>query len=140
MKYKILEEIATADVAFETEGTTLNELFENAAFATSDIMVDVKSVEPKITKTIRLMHRQLDFLLFDLLAEIIYLKDAETILFSNFKVEITKHKEYELKATLIGDNINSKQEMRNDVKAVTMHMFKIENTKKGFKATIILDL
>ena len=81
-----------------------------------------------------------DFLLFDLLAEIIYLKDAETILFSNFKVEITKHKEYELKATLIGDNINSKQEMRNDVKAVTMHMFKIENTKKGFKATIILDL
>ena len=31
MKYKILEEIATADVAFETEGTTLNELFENAA-------------------------------------------------------------------------------------------------------------
>ena len=32
-KYKILEDVAIADIAFEIYGKNLNELFENAALA-----------------------------------------------------------------------------------------------------------
>ncbi len=74
MPYRFLEDIATGDAAFETEGRTLEELFREAAVATFEVMVDTKGVEPRITREVELKNEAVDGLLFDWLSELVYLK------------------------------------------------------------------
>lgn len=131
----------TADVGIFAYGKDEAELFQNCALATTERMVNVKDVAKKVEKNVSLSSKTIEGLLYDLLGEIIFLKDSESLLLPACSVKITHNKEYKLDATFRGDKINPKsQELRNDVKAVTMHMFKIEKVKVGFKATFILDI
>lgn len=141
MPYRFLEDIATGDAAFEAEGKTLEELFREAAIATFEVMVDSESVDVKIIKEIELKNAAIDGLLFDWLSELIYLKDADAILFCKFDVNIKKNKDYELKAKASGEHINQqKHSLRSDVKAVTYHMFEVKKTEKNWIARVILDI
>jgi len=139
-KFKFLENVAIADIAFEAFGKTLNEVFENSAYAFFDMTCNPKTIKQKIKKTIKLKLNGEDIkdLLYNFLSELIFLKDSEQLIFSRVKVNI---KNNNLKATLYGDKINSeKQELRNDIKAVTLHMFNLEESKAGYKATIVVDI
>ena len=139
MKFRFFEH--TADVGIEAYGKNLKELFENAAFATSEVMVNTKQIKASTKKEINLENKDIEKLLFDFLDEIIYYKDAETLLFSKFEVNINKNKIYKLKAKIYGEKINpKKQELRDDAKAVTLYEFKIEKIKSGYKVRFILDI
>ncbi len=141
MPYRFLEDIATGDAAFEAEGRTLEELFREAAVATFEVMVDTKGVEPRITREVEMKNEAVDGLLFDWLSELVYLKDAEAVLFSKFNVNIKKNDAYELKANASGENINQqKHDLRSDVKAVTYHMFEVKKTGENWTARVILDI
>ena len=141
MPYRYLEDIATADAAFEVEGSTLEELFRDAAVATFEVMVDTKSVRTEITRDIELRNETVDGLLFDWLSELVYLKDADSLLFNKFDISIRKNNTYELRATVSGDNIDQeKQSLRSDVKAVTYHMFEVKKTGRNWIARVILDI
>jgi SHS2 domain-containing protein len=141
MPYRFLEDIATGDAAFEAEGRTLEELFVEAAVATFEVMVDTKGVEPRITREVELKNEAVDGLLFDWLSELVYLKDAEAVLFSKFNVNIKKNDAYELNARVSGENINQQKHiLRSDVKAVTYHMFEVKKTEENWTARIILDI
>ena len=81
MPYEYLEEIGTADIAFEATGRDLAELFRDAADATMNVMIDnIEAIQPRETRQIELSNDKLDMLLFDLLQELIFLKDAERLL------------------------------------------------------------
>ena len=55
MPYKFLEEIGTADIAFEATGCDLPELFVAAADATMNVMIDnLDAIEPRETRQIEL--------------------------------------------------------------------------------------
>lgn len=139
--YKFLEEATYADVCFEACGKDLNELFTNAALATCEIMVDLKTVDSKIKKKISLKNDTIDKLLFEFLEEIIFLKDSQRLLFSKVKVKITKNKEYKLDAELRGEEINPKKhKLGNDAKAVTYHDFEVEEIKRKWRAKVIIDI
>lgn len=141
MPYRYLENIATADAAFEVVGQTLEELFRDAAIVTFEVMVDLKSVEPVITRKIELNNEAVDNLFFDWLSELVYLKDAEALLFSKFDISIKKNDFYKLKATASGETINQeKHTLRSDVKAVTYHMFEVKKTGENWTARVILDI
>ncbi len=141
MPYQYLEDVATADIAFRAEGRTLEELFTDAAIATFEVMVDTKNVKTGTTRTINLENETVDGLLFDWLSELVYLKDAEAVLFSKFEVSIKKNDVYELKANVAGENINrEKHRLRSDVKAVTYHMFEVKKTGENWHATVVLDI
>ena len=141
MPYRFLEDIATGDAAFEAEGRTLEELFREAAVATFEVMVDTMGVEAKITREVELKNEAVDGLLFDWLSELVYLKDAEAILFSKFNVNIKKNDAYELKARVSGENINQQKHiLRSDVKAITFHMFEVKKTEENWTARVILDI
>jgi len=141
MPYRFLEDIATGDAAFEAEGRTLEELFVEAAVATFEVMVDTKGVEVKITREVELKNEAVDGLLFDWLSELVYLKDAEAVLFSKFNVNIKKNDAYDLKAMVSGENINQQKHiLRSDVKAVTYHMFEVKKTEENWTARVILDI
>jgi SHS2 domain-containing protein len=139
MSYKFLDDVSIADIAFEAKGKNLNELFESCALATFDSMVNLKTVKAKIKKEIKLEEENIENLLFNFLEELIFLKDAKYILFNKFKVDIKENKK--LKALVNGEKINiKKHDLKVDVKAVTMHKFKVEKKGNMWKAFVILDV
>lgn len=142
MSYKFLEDIAIADVAFEATGKTLEELFESAALAVTNTQVkDLKSVKQKVGKEIKVESDSIEMLLFNFLQELIFYKDAELLLFSKFDIKIIEEKKYKLKGKAYGEKLNMKKhELLVDVKAVSLHNFKVEKTTKGWKADVILDV
>ena len=140
-KYKFLENVAIADIAYEAYGKDLNELFENAAFAIFELSANLKTVEAKEKIEFELENEKIDNLLYDFLSEILFLKDSKYMVFKKVKVLIKENKKYELKAVLEGDTINpSKQKLENDIKAVTMHMFELKKEKTQWKATVVVDI
>lgn len=139
-KYRFLEDVAIADSAFEAEGDSLEELFEACAQATFEVMAETKNVEAKKTEEIELKSENLDELLFNWLAELIYLKDFKTTFFSKYEIKIEKPNGYELKASVWGEPIDvEKHKVKIDVKAVTYHLLEVKKTDDKWTAKVILD-
>ena len=104
-------------------------------------MVDTKGVEPRITREFELKNEAVDGLLFDWLSELVYLKDAESILFGRFDVTIKKNDEYELYAIISGETIDrEKHTLRSDVKAVTYHLYEVRKKGQNWIARVVLDI
>ena len=143
MAYRFLEEIGTADIAFEATGRDLPKLFREAADATTNVMIDnLDAIEPRETRRIELSNDELDMLLFDLLQELIYLKDSEQLLLRIQEVHIDeKEGRYFLKANAEGESLDAERHyQRADVKAVTLHDFSVERVEGGWKAQVLLDI
>ena len=143
MPYRFLEDISIADVAFEAEGKTLEELFEGAALAVTNTMVeDVRSIEQKVLKNIEVGAENVEMLLFHFLQELIFYKDAELLLFNKFDLAIEqKNSTWHLRGKAYGEKISpDRHELLVDVKAVSLHNFKVEETSRGWQATVIIDV
>ena len=140
-EYIFLDDIATADVAIESRGDTLEELFTASAMATFEVMVDTSGIQPEIKKVLHLENSEIDGLLFDWLAELIYLKDSEFMLFGKYDIKITKNTNYQLDAEILGEEINqSKHDLRCDVKAITFHLFEVYEKDDKWISIFILDI
>ena len=140
-KYKFLEDVAIADIAYEAYGRDINELFESAALAIFELSADLKSIDPIQKIEFGLGSDTIENLLYDFLSEILFLKDSKYMVFKKAKVSISGKKRLKLKAILQGDTINpQKQHLENDIKAVTMHMFEVKKEKRGYKATVVVDI
>ncbi|MHA3773373.1 archease [Verrucomicrobiota bacterium sgz303538] len=143
MPFHYLEELGTADIAFEATGRDLSELFTAAADATMNVMIeDLGTIEPRETRLIELENEAIDMLLFNFLQELIYYKDAERLMLRVRDVKVAGAAgRYVVKATGAGELLDPmRHEQRCDVKAVTLHRFQIEQTVDGWKATVILDI
>jgi SHS2 domain-containing protein len=143
MPYKYLEDIGTADIAFEATGRDLAQLFRAAADATMNVMIEnLDAIEPRESRRIELTHDQIDMLLFDFLQELIYFKDSERLLLRVREVHIDqKEGAYLLNAKGEGEKLDAaRHEQRADVKAVTLHRFNVEQIDSEWKASVILDI
>ena len=143
MPYHYLEEIGTADIAFEATGRDLPELFMAAADATMNVMIDnLDAIDPRETRYIELVNDKLDMLLFDFLQELIYFKDAEQLLLRVRDVRIEQRDgKHFLKTEAAGEPLDSaRHHQRADVKAVTLHDFSVEKQNEGWKARVLLDI
>lgn len=143
MSYTYLDDIAVADAAFEARGHDLPALFTAAAEATMNLMVDLPEViENKIRRQINLTDEELDMLLFQFLQEFIYYKDAEDLLLRVSDIGIVKKEgHYLLRAETLGEHRDpDRHRLKVDVKAVTLHRFKVESMEDGWKATVVLDI
>ncbi len=140
-KFRFLEDVAIADVAFEAQGKTLEELFATCALATFEVMADTKKVEPKEKIEIELKQDEIDKLLFDWLAELIYLKDAKEMFFGKFDLKIEKKNKYILSGQVFGEKIDyKKHKVKVDVKAVTLHLFEVKKVRNNWNARVVLDI
>jgi len=143
MPYKFLEEIGTADIAFEATGRDLPGLFVAAADATMNVMIDnLDAIEPRETRQIELSNDQIDMLLFDFLQELIYFKDAKRLLLRACETQIDQKVEiYFLKSKVAGERLDdTRHQQRADVKAVTLHGFTVEKHDGGWRARVLLDI
>ena len=140
-RFKFLEKIAIADIAFEAYGRTLDKLFESSALAVFETMVKLDTVEAKETERIQLDSDKIEDLLFDWLSELVYLKDAKGMLFKDFTVRIQEKPKYHLQAEVKGERIDRKKHhLRVDVKAVTYHMLEVRRKEERWTAQVILDI
>ena len=141
--YRYLEEIATADVAFEARGVTLEETFLAAADATLNTMVEeIGTVAPRERRVFSLAADSLDLLLFELLQELVYHKDAERLLLRvrDLRIEETGSG-VRLHAEAVGETIDpGRHPLLADVKAVTLHRLSVEKTPSGWRAVVVLDV
>jgi len=140
LPYRFLEKVAIADVAFEAEGGTLDNLFESCANALTEVMVDRRDLKPRVKVKIELAAESTDNLLYDFLTELIVKKDVDSILFKEFKLSLDEAGK-SLAGLARGEPIDRKRHrLRNDVKAVTTHLFGIKKSARGWSTTVVLDI
>lgn len=140
MTFRFLPDVALADVAFEAESDTTGGLFESCALALTDIMVDPKTLRAAEVREFSLDSGDLDRLLYDFLTELIIAKDVDSLLFKEFSVKVDP-KGGALTAVAKGEPIDRQRHvLRNDVKAVTMHLFGVKRKGDGWTATVVLDI
>jgi len=143
MPYRYLDDIATADVAFEAWGETREGMFAAAADATMNVMVgDLDTITPRTKRTIELQDDDIELLLFQFLQEFLFYKDAEKLLLRSETIEIAISEEkFHLRAEVAGETLDpGKHELGMDVKAVTMHRFSIVPSQDRWLASVILDI
>lgn len=143
MPYRFIDNIALADVAFEATGESLAEVFKAAAGALLDVMVaERQSVKAKLHKVVSIEAESTEMLLFDFLQELIFLKDRDQSLLAAQQIEIEDHKDgCHLTAVLTGEQMDdARHDLVVDVKAVTMHQFRLARIPTGWRARVVLDI
>ncbi len=139
--FEYVDDVAIADAAFRARGADLPELFGACAAALFTVITDLQLIEPVVTREVKLSAADRETLLFDWLAELVYLKDVNRELYSSYNIGVKSDGELRLTATIGGEPMeNARHKMRTDVKAVTYHHLKIEDSDSGFTAFVILDL
>lgn len=141
MPYRYLEEIATADAAFEAWGRTPEEMFIAAADAMLNVMLDdLDTVRMEREVNFNLENSALDLLLFDFLNELVFQKDSRRLLLRAEKISFGSSL-LSLRAVARGEEIDyGRHNLSADVKAVTMYRFKVEQTPEGWRAMVVLDI
>jgi SHS2 domain-containing protein len=143
MDYQFFDEAFTSDIGFTATGDTAEEMTIAATEATMKVMVDnLDDIAGIETKQIKLEAESLEMALFDLLGELIFYKDADELLLRVERVILANTGDHvALTAEARGEKINrQKHKLIVDVKAVTMHRFKVEQTSTGWTATVVLDI
>ena len=143
MPYRFIDDIATADVAFEASGANLEEVFTAAAEALLAVTVaDHQTVRDSLRRTVTLEAESAEMLLFDFLQEFVFLKDRDQALLRVDRIDIMPGKEgYQLEAKLAGEQLDyDRHDLVVDVKAVTMHQFQLAPAPGGWQARVVLDI
>lgn len=131
----------TADIGFYACGNNLNEAFENAGLAMFNIISNTDKITPLKSITFEINSEDEVSLLYDYLEELLFYHEVEFMLFSSFSVQIEKiDNNFNLKATITGENINWDKHDRNcEIKAITFHQMEV-NINDGVRLKAIVDL
>jgi SHS2 domain-containing protein len=140
--FHFLDDVALADLAFDAEGDSIEELFDAATNAVMEAMADPKTVGATWERRIEHVDGDPAGLLFDWLSDLVYWKDAAGVVFSRAIIALTqKESQWKLVATLIGEPVNrATQELRNDVKGVTKHLYRLHQEQGRWNVRVVLDV
>jgi SHS2 domain-containing protein len=129
----------TADLGLRIRAATLDQLFVEAAEVLFEVIVeDLQSVTPAECLDVVLPADELPFLLFDWLKTLLYHFDAEHRLFGRFEVKIGADG---LVGKAWGEPLDrERHELSHEVKAITYHGLRVEQTDDGWLAEVIVDI
>jgi SHS2 domain-containing protein len=135
--YEIFEH--TADLGLRVVAADLETLFVDAACGLFSIIVaNLDEVRLVREVEIRVAGTATDYLLFDWLSELLYLSESERLLLADFQVRLTDEG---LVAMARGEPQDpTRHHLAHEVKAVTYHGLKVEQTSDGWLAEVILDI
>jgi SHS2 domain-containing protein len=138
MSYKLLEH--ATDAFIEVIASDLKEAFIQAGNSVVETTIDRNLVKENQQRKISVSGKELRYLLFDWLEEVIYQLITEGFAIHRFELDIKKNKEYKLEATLFGEPIDlQKHHFKVEIKAPTFHMMEISEGKE-VKMRFLLDL
>lgn len=143
MPYRYLEDIAVADIAFEAWGATPEEMIRAAWEATLQIMVrNCDALEDRERRTFQASDAAMDMLLFQTLQELVYFKDAESLLLRIRKILLERREGvWTADIEAAGEIIDPRRhQLAVDVKAVTLHRFRVWQADAVWYATVVVDV
>ena len=129
----------TADLGLRVTALDLNTLFRKAAEGLFAMMTDDPgSVRPNLAVPFAVSGSDREYLLFDWLRELLLYADEHRILFGRFEVSVA---DSGLTATAWGEPLDpARHELAREVKAITYHELKVEQTPDGWLAEVIVDI
>ena len=135
--YELLEH--TADIGIRTKGDSLKELFQNTALAMFDIIAGIPTKKSKRKEGITIKEKadNIEELFINWLNELLSLSAVKELIFTDFIIE--KLDEHSIKSICIGEDIKNFK-VNTEIKAATYHELKLEQTKSGWQAEVILDV
>ena len=117
----------TADIGVRANGKDLEEAFAEAAKGLFSVMTNIEKVDSVGEYHIEMSARDHEELLVDFLSELVYLFEVESLLFSEFEVDIKSNDEKTLLVKARGERIDhDKHELKKAVKAVSYHDIKVD--------------
>ncbi len=130
----------TADIRMEAVGSTLEDLFLNAAQGLATLLTPDSGSDTADRREIdvELEADAVEDLLIDWLREILFLHEAED--FALLRVETRELTEGRLKARLVGRTLQEDEEPGEEIKAVTYHALSVEKTQQGYTTRIVFDI
>lgn len=164
--YEIFEH--TADLGLRIYAPDLSGLFAEGARALFSVLVEnLEAVECREAHSVHLENENLEYLFFDWLDQLLYLFDAHKLVLVNFDVNISasdddqenkEHtdlknptdlsgqenkftKRWQLSAIVKGEKLDRQRHvLDHEVKAITYHGLKVEQTSTGWLAEVIVDI
>ena len=133
MRYRFLPH--TADIRFQAFGKSLKILFENSAYALTEIITEDKIVLKKKHR-IKIKAKDKEELLHNFLEEFLFLFETKGFIlrkFDNIKIENN---------TLIADAVGDSEEheIKNHVKAITYNDMFVKQDKYNWVAQVVVDV
>jgi SHS2 domain-containing protein len=136
-----------ADVGFIAYGSTLEELFANAALALVSLSCELGGIEEREQREILAQGADLDSLLYAWLAEILAISDAEQLVFRRVELKHLRVEETgrevrgEVQGIAYGEPFDDACHRAGTyIKAITYHQFQVTRTPDGWRAQVFLDL
>ena len=141
-RFEFLEH--TADLYIAAYGNSLEDAFENAAYATFEGMTNLEKVQPKLEDTVEVEGHDEQALLYNWLEALLVKFDITGNLYSRFKIASIKKTStgFKLKAKIWGEPFNPQKHLSKvGVKAVTYHLMEILRDAEGaVTVKFILDI
>lgn len=129
----------TADLGLRVEAPDLDGLFGEAGRGLFSILVDdFDEVRPRDEIAFEIEGSDREYLLFDWLNELLYRFETNRLLLSEFDVKVD---EGGLKAKARGEPADpDRHRLSHEIKAITYHGLRVEQTDRGWMAEVIVDI
>ncbi len=131
----------TADLGLRVRAEDLPTLFSEAGRGLCSIFVD-NPAEVRPLQELRIHvegdMKQVDYLLFDWLSELLYRFETQQLLLFDFDVTLNQTG---LSATARGERVDpQRHQLAHEVKAITYHLLQVKETPQGWQAQVIVDI
>tara|TARA_Y100000590_G_C15213307_1_gene823366 strand:+ start:226 stop:642 length:417 start_codon:yes stop_codon:yes gene_type:complete len=138
MSYRTLDH--TTDAVIEVTADNLKNAFEIAGISVIETILDISKVTENDKKIIQVKGKDLKYLLYNWLEEVIILTITDGFAGKRIIVNISKDEEYKIDAEIFGETIDlKKHEFKVEIKSPTFHEMKIEQ-KDNITMRYLLDL
>jgi SHS2 domain-containing protein len=128
MSYKVLDH--ATDAFIEVTASSLTEAFKVAGDSVVDIILDNSKIEEKKERNIVVKGKDLNYLLYNWLEDLIYLIITEGFAIKKLNITVEKNEEYAISAQIFGEDIDIKKHgFKVEIKSPTFHEMDIKQEK-----------
>jgi SHS2 domain-containing protein len=125
LSYRYLDH--ATDAFIELDAASLEEAFSLAAKSVIETILDTNSVEEKQERQLTVKGKDLSYLLYNWLEELIILTITDGFAWKSIKLVIKKNSEYEITATMKGEEFDfKKHNFKVEIKSPTFHLMEIK--------------
>ncbi len=129
MSYKHLEH--STDVIIEVTAPNLNSAFEVAGKSVVETIIDPSKIEEKTMKRTSVVGKDLRYLLYNWLEEVIILTITDGFAIKRISIKIENNHGYKIQAELFGEEIDIKKHgFKVEIKSPTFHEMDIQEGKQ----------
>lgn len=129
----------TADVGVDVAAPTLEGLFETAAAALFELLVEAGELAPRVDRHVTVKGTDHEELLVRWLAELLYLHNTEGLLFARFRIsDLSGGRLVGMASGELYDP--SRHRVKTEIKAVTYHQVSVKRDDGVWRARVVFDV